>query len=114
MPAKCSARVAVRLLGNTATLWVNGAVVGTNANMSLSAADLGSSPNNWIGRSQYPDPPLNGRVDEFRVYKGALTDSQIVALAMSGPSVVDAGPAEAGNDADAPGVVGDASDGGSD
>jgi hypothetical protein len=83
--------------------------------MTLSAVNLGASPNNWIGRSEFPDPPLNGRVDEFRVYKGALTDSQIMALSMSGPSVDDAGLPEAGGDAtDAGSDAGTTSDGATD
>ena len=109
LPLHAWTHVAVRLFGNTATLWIDGAIAGTNANMTLSATNLGASPNNWIGKSQFPDPPLNGRVDEFRVYKGALTDAEIIALSMIGPSLVDAGAPDAGSDT---GTTSDASDAG--
>ena len=35
---------------------------------------------NWIGRSQYADPYLDGAVDSFRVYSRALTASEMGAL----------------------------------
>jgi hypothetical protein len=114
LPLHAWTHVAVRLAGNTATLWVNGTIVGTNAAMTLSATNLGASPNNWIGKSQFADPPLNGRVDEFRVYKGALTDAQMIALSMVGPSLVDAGSPEAGSDASDAGTTADATSDASD
>jgi hypothetical protein len=37
---------------------------------------------NWIGRSQYPaDPYFNGKIDDFRIYHGALSAAEIAALA---------------------------------
>src|SRR5207244_698868 len=42
----------------------------------------GSTAQNWIGRSQYgADPFLNGLVDDFRIYNGALSAAQVAALA---------------------------------
>jgi hypothetical protein len=40
-------------------------------------ADLGSTNNNWIGRSQYADPYFNGSVDDLRIYNEALTAAQV-------------------------------------
>jgi hypothetical protein len=73
--------VAVTLLGQTATLYVNGAVVGTNTAMFLPPWQLGGTSQNWIGRSQYSsDPYFNGKIDEFRFYRGALGAADIAAL----------------------------------
>ncbi len=73
--------VAVTLSGTTGTLYVNGQQVGQNTAMTLRPSDLGATTQNRIGRSQYNDPYLNGRVDDFRLYAGALSASQITALA---------------------------------
>ena len=73
--------VAVTLSGSTGTLYVNGQQVGQNTAMTLRPSDLGATTQNRIGRSQYNDPYFNGRVDDFRLYAGALSASQIAALA---------------------------------
>ncbi|GAA0721683.1 hypothetical protein GCM10009105_32230 [Dokdonella soli] len=73
--------VAVTLLGTTGTLYVNGSVVGSNTAMEFAPFHLGSTSQNSIGRSQYPnDPYFNGFIDEFRIYRGALNAAQITAL----------------------------------
>jgi hypothetical protein len=74
--------VAVSKSGNTGTLYVNGEAVGTNPNLTLSPSDLagGDTPNNWIGRSQYPDPLLDATVDDFQVYNRALAPAELLSL----------------------------------
>ena len=74
--------VAVTLSGSTGTLYVNGTVVGSNAAMSLNPSSLGSTTQNYIGKSQWSsDPYLNGAVDEFQIYGRALSAAEISALA---------------------------------
>jgi autotransporter-associated beta strand protein len=73
--------VAVSLSGKTATLYVNGSPVGANYSMTLTPASLGATGNNYLGKSQYPDPFLNGQLDEFQLHDRALTDAEIAALA---------------------------------
>ena len=73
--------VAVTLNGATGTLYVDGVKVGSNSAMTLKPSDMGATTQNWIGRSQFTDPYLNGRVDDFRIYNKALTASEIAALA---------------------------------
>jgi len=74
--------VAVTLSGTLGTLYVDGAVAGINAQMTLAPADLGETTQNWLGRSQYgSDPDLQGRVDDLRIYSGALGATEIAALA---------------------------------
>ncbi|HKT02352.1 MAG TPA: beta-L-arabinofuranosidase domain-containing protein, partial [Rugosimonospora sp.] len=76
--------LAVTLSGTTGTLYLNGVAVATNTNMTLNPAGLGTTGNNWIGRSQYGDPLLSGAVDDFQIYDHALTQAGVQAL-MSGP-----------------------------
>lgn len=74
--------VAVTLAGTTATLYVDGAAVGSAADAFLAPWRLGPTANNWIGRSQFAaDPAFDGLVSDFRVYHGALTAGQVAALA---------------------------------
>ncbi|MGO4376332.1 LamG-like jellyroll fold domain-containing protein, partial [Paenibacillus sp. MCAF20] len=55
--------------------------VGSNNAMTFKPSHMGSTTQNWIGRSQYNDPYLNGRVDDFRIYNKVLTAGEIAALA---------------------------------
>jgi hypothetical protein len=62
-------------------LYVNGALVGSNAAMSHSPLRLGPTSQNWIGRSQFgSDPYFNGKIDDFRIYRGALSADEVLAL----------------------------------
>ncbi|WP_238322841.1 DUF5695 domain-containing protein, partial [Gorillibacterium massiliense] len=61
--------VAVTISGTTGNLYVDGALVATNTNMTLNPSSLGATTNNWIGRSQFAgDPYFNGQIDDFRIY----------------------------------------------
>ena len=64
----------------TGTLYVDKVAVGINSAMTLRPSDLGNSINNWIGRSQFGDPLFDGLIDDFRVYRRALTAAEIQAL----------------------------------
>ena len=51
-------------------------------NMTLRPGDLGTTNQNWLGRSAFPtDPYLWGTLDEFRLYSGALTAAEVAQLA---------------------------------
>jgi glucuronoarabinoxylan endo-1,4-beta-xylanase len=79
--------VAVTRNGNTGVLYVNGVAVGTNSAMTLSPSSLGSTVNNYLGRSQFSaDPYFNGALDEFRIYSVALSPSEIAATDAMGPN----------------------------
>ena len=80
LPLNQWSHVAVTLSGNTGTLYLNGQPVGTNANMTLRPSSLGNTTQNWIGRSQYGDPTLNGVVDDFQIYDRALSAAEIATL----------------------------------
>jgi hypothetical protein len=69
----------------TGTLYIDGVAVATNSAMTLHASDLGATTKNWLGRSQFSgtsgtNPCLDGRLDEFRVYKRALSQQEIAVL----------------------------------
>lgn len=73
--------VAVTLSGATGNLYVNGVLVGTNTNLSHAPFRLGPTNQNWIGRSQFDsDPFFNGKIDDFRIYRGALSDAEVLSL----------------------------------
>jgi hypothetical protein len=65
----------------TGTLYVDGAVAGTNAAMTLRPSSIGNTANNWIGRSAFvADPYFSGLVDDFRIYSRALTAAEVTAV----------------------------------
>src|SRR5690606_2443850 len=72
--------IAVTQSGNLGVLYINGVEVGRNASLINKPSSLGKTTKNWIGKSQFPDPTLAGTVDEFRIYKRALTVSEILDL----------------------------------
>lgn len=83
LPTGTWTHVAVTLAGNTAALYVNGTAVASNANVTLTPSSLGATGNNWIGRSQYGDPDLDGDVDEFQIYSRALSAAEVQSLTTS-------------------------------
>ncbi len=67
------------------TLYVNGVPVATNPAITitpamLDATTLAPTPTNYIGKSQWPDPGLNGMLDDFRIYSRALTSDDMLEL----------------------------------
>lgn len=64
----------------TGTMYIDGAVAGTNNAMTLHPSDI-AMPNAFIGRSQWANDPLfNGYIDDFRIYRKALTAAEVTAL----------------------------------
>lgn len=72
--------IAVKQAGNTVTIYVDGKKAGEADNIELRPSDLGATSKNWIGRSQYNDALLDGKVDDFRIYNRALTESEITQI----------------------------------
>jgi hypothetical protein len=73
--------VAVTLSGSVGFLYVDGKTVATNSNLTLKPSSLGSTTQNYIGKSQYADPNLNGSMDDFRIYTRALSATEVSTLA---------------------------------
>lgn len=83
--------VAVTLNGNTGRLYVNGTQAATGS-ITINPSDF-MPTKNYIGKSQWPDPLFNGRIEDFRVYSRALTGAEIVALqTVNQPPVFTANP----------------------
>ncbi len=81
LPTGVWTHVAVTLAGSVGVLYVNGVAVGSNSAMTAAPFRLGSTSQNWLGRSQYAaDPYFNGLIDDFRIYNGVLTATQIAML----------------------------------
>jgi hypothetical protein len=74
--------VAVTLSGTTGRLYVDGVQVASNTSMTLKPSSLGNTNLNYLGKSQYSDPYLQGALDDFRIYNRALSASEIAALAL--------------------------------
>jgi endoglucanase len=79
------AHVAVVLKGGVGTLYLDGEEVGRKAPITLTPDALGKTTQNYLGKSQFPDPYLAGKIDDFRIYAGALSPGEIAAQAKSPP-----------------------------
>jgi Concanavalin A-like lectin/glucanases superfamily len=64
----------------TGTLYVDGKISGTNPAMNLHLADLGVTTQNTLGKSAFNDAYLSARLDDFRIYRRALTGADVAAL----------------------------------
>jgi hypothetical protein len=68
---------------STGTIYVNGQQAGQNTSMALSPADLGRTMNNYLGKSQFPDPNLSASFEDFRI-DGEVIDT---APAVTNPAI---------------------------
>ncbi|WP_431103615.1 LamG-like jellyroll fold domain-containing protein [Roseateles noduli] len=74
--------LAMTLKDRTCTLHVDGAAAASIATMDLAPYQLGRTTQNWLGRAQYgQDPYFNGRLQDFRIFGGALTAEQVRTIA---------------------------------
>jgi hypothetical protein len=78
--------------GGSMAVYTNGALLGQNTNVTIPMSGLVNS-HSWLGKSSYLNDP-NGvaTVDEFRIYNGALTPSQVAVDAATGPNKIVANP----------------------
>jgi hypothetical protein len=76
------AHVAVTLSGSVGRIYVDGLEAGRNESMRFAPFRLGATIENWIGRSRFAaDAFFDGRIEDFRIYHGALDAAAIAALA---------------------------------
>jgi hypothetical protein len=70
-------------IGQQVRLYLNGQLLNTGVpHFSLTQLP---DVNNWLGRSQWPDPTFDGVFNEFRIYDIALDDAQIQESYAAGP-----------------------------
>lgn len=60
--------------------YINGESIGTQS-VSRSVSDFGTGLQSYIGKSNYDDPLYQGDFKDFRVYKNALSEAQIMQVA---------------------------------
>ena len=83
MPSNQWIHLAVVLQGGTVgKLYVNGALAVSNA-ITLRPSNMNPSLN-YIGKSQFPDPLFNGKMDDFQIYNRALSPFELACLANPG------------------------------
>jgi hypothetical protein len=82
--------VAYDYLDNVAKLYSNAVLVAeSTAPVDVRGID---DVNNWLGRSQWPDPMFQGKYDEFRIWSGALLPDKIASDFAAGPDSLEALP----------------------
>ena len=73
-------------VAQTGSLYDNGALVNFARNFTATPRGVGHTFNDYIGRSQWPDPYYNGSIDEFRIYDNPATPVQVEADYEAGPN----------------------------
>lgn len=66
-------------VAQTGSLYDNGKLVGFVKNFTATPQGVGHTFNDYIGRSQFPDPYYVGSIDEFRIYNNPVTPIQVEA-----------------------------------
>lgn len=73
--------IAITFAGNTLTLYIDGTVAGSLSSSRFHPFRLGTTNTNYLGRSTtYSSNYFNGLIDDFRIYRGALSASDIQTL----------------------------------
>jgi hypothetical protein len=72
----------------TMSLYLQGALVGTGAIHPDTNLRNATDNNNWLGRSQWPDPVFDGSYNEFRIYDTALSAATVADHFRIGPNFV--------------------------
>ena len=74
--------VTVTLSAGIGTLYVNGVVVGQNVKMPMTPMQFPPTTQNYIGKSQYRSGVyFDGKIDDFRIFRGGLSTAQIYTIA---------------------------------
>jgi hypothetical protein len=82
LPSGRWVHVAVTLAGTVGTIYVDGTPAGSHDGIWMAPHQFGQTTQTWLGRSQYGgDPFFKGRMQDLRIYSGALTPAAIAELA---------------------------------
>ena len=66
-------------------IYLNGVLAGEDNNVTIPMSGV-QAVRNIIGADNWPDPGMQGSIDEFRIYNGALTADEIAATQVLGPN----------------------------
>jgi|GEM_PF-6348566 len=78
--------VTMDAVDRTHTLYIDGQVAATKTAARYTPSSLGRTTQNWLGKSQYADPYFKGSLDDFRIYRRAMSAAEIAQLAQPGVS----------------------------
>jgi len=85
--------VAVSFGEGAVKVYLNGKEVASGAT-TFAPKDLGSTNQNYIGKSQWPDPNFLGQMENLEIYGSVLTAQQVQSHRMDTGDIVIADPAE--------------------
>lgn len=80
LPLNTWHNVALTMNGGTGCLYLDGQLIGASTSLQTKPSDLTYTTQNYLGKSQWPDPQLNGMLADFRVYDTALSVGEIQSL----------------------------------
>ena len=83
LPLNTWTHFAITQSGNTCTMYINGTAVASNTGVTIKPSTIGSTTQNYLGKSQFNDPMFKGSIDEFKIFGRALTASEIAASHLS-------------------------------
>ena len=86
LPIGAWCHVAVTLDGSRGVLYLNGAPIATNSSLTIRPWQI-LAKNNYLGKSQWPDPLFNGEISSFRIFGRALSGAEIKNLAYVHPAL---------------------------
>ncbi len=76
----------------TGFIYTDGVQTG-KAPQEFNPTQWGGCPNMWIGKSQFSaDPYFSGDFDEFRIYKGTLSEEEVRVNYVQGPTMAESSP----------------------
>jgi hypothetical protein len=75
-------------------LYLNGTLVASRAMAALPDLRSFTNDNNWVGRSQWPDPVFDGMFNELRIYDHPLNATEVAFNKVLGPDQVATVPEE--------------------
>jgi autotransporter-associated beta strand protein len=88
LPLNTWTHFAITQSGNTCTMYINGTAVASNTGLTIKPSAIGSTTQNYLGRSQFNDPLLKGSIDEFKLYSRALTAAEIAQNMKSAQNII--------------------------
>ncbi|WP_276484840.1 cellulose binding domain-containing protein [Paraflavitalea pollutisoli] len=82
MPLNEWVHVAISQQGNVFKLYVNGQLQYRDSAATVKPSQMGSTRNNYFGRSQFPnDPYCDHQYDDARIYSYGMNDAEVALLA---------------------------------